>query len=530
MSSSAQLSRHPRLSILATLWLDQNPGFVLLVLLTLYGILVAVQANLKLLWGDELITLSVAMQPGFGGIWRALVAGTDPNPPLIHLLVQASTHLFGLGPIAVRLPAIFSVFCALVFLWAILRHWVRPVFAAAGVLVFMATRGFDYAYDTRSYAPLMAFTMAALALWMWIPSTSGWKRLLFYAGITAALAGAVSSNYYGVLAACPLGAGELTRARLSKKTDAGVWIAMLLGLSPLFWYLPLIRHNLAEFGPHAWNRPALSMVVSSYLELVEAIFWPTALLAVYALRKRLVRFRVPRPEFVAVAVLLLYPVLGYLLAAAGSAMISPRCVVPVCCGFGLAAGLLCQRLFGRAPQAGLVVVVFLFTWVTVREAVCARLLLNQRRAFLVLRDEVQRDARGRILIADSAFALPLFFYSRKETQARMVFPIDFTTIHRYEADDSGEENLWAGRNGVFPFPIVPFSSLSPLQPEDLALARPNGWLAHEIESAGLTVIPVPSPADAMWGRLGGMFTPMGHAETRELRVIPSRKNGMMEAP
>ena len=211
-------------------------------------------------------------------------------------------------------------------------------------------------------------------------------------------------------------------------------------------------------------------------------------------------------------------------------MISPRCVVPVCCGFGLAAGLLCQRVFGRAPRAGLAVVLFLLTWVTIREAVCARLLLDQRRAFLILRDEVQRDARGRILVADSAFALPLYFYSSKEIQARMVFPIDFPAIHRYEADDSGEENLWAGRNGVFPFAIVPFSSLYPLQADDLAMARPDGWLAHEVEAAGFKVVPVPSRAKGLWNRLGGVFTPMGHAETRAWRVVGSRTNGMMEAP
>ncbi len=528
--SSALPSRRLSHSLRAALWVDRNPGLILLALLTFYCVLVVLQATLKLLWADELITLSIALQPGMTSVWRALVAGADPNPPLIHLMVKASTYFFGVGPLAVRLPAMSCIFCTLAFLWMILRRWVRPTFAVAGVMVFMATRGFDYAYDARSYAPLMAFTVGALALWIWLPNTYGWRRALLCTGLTAALAGAISSNYYGVLALLPVAAGELARVRLSKRMDTGVWLAMLLGLAPLFCYLPLIRHNLAEFGPHAWNRPAPGMVVSSYLELVEAIFWPTILLAGYALRKRLVRFRFPRPEFVAMGVLLLFPFLGFGLARAGSAMISPRCVAPVCCGFGLAAGLLCQRVFGRAPRAGLAVVLFLLTWVTVREAMCARLLLDQRHAFLALRDEVQRDVHGRILVADSAFALPLFFYSSKEVQARMVFPIDFVAIHRYEADDSGEENLWAGRSGVFPFPIVPLSSLYPLQAGDLALARPDGWLAHEVEAAGVQLAPVPSRVEGKWGRLGGVFTPMGHAETRELRVVASRGDGMMEAP
>ena len=223
------------------------------------------------------------------------------------------------------------------------------------------------------------------------------------------------------------------------------------------------------------------------------------------------------------AVLLFYPVFGFSAAIAGSAMISPRCVVPVCCGCGLAAGVLSQRVFGRAPQAGLILVLFLLTWVTVREAVCMRLLVDQRHAFLALRDDVERHVDGRILVADSAFALPLFLYSNKGVQRHMVFPVDFTAIHQYEADDSGEENLWAGRNGVFGFPIVPFRSLTPLRPEDLVIARPDGWLAHDLEANGLSAVPVASRAERMWNDLGGVFTPMGHAETRELRFVSGLK-------
>ena len=382
----------------------------LLALLVFACLLLLGQAHLKLLWADELITVAVAAQPGSAGIWRALVAGADPNPPLTHLLVQASMHVLGSGALAVRLPAILSVLVTLALLWSILRRWVRPVFAAAGVLVFMATRGFDFGYDARSYAPLMVFSLATLALWVRLPGASGPRQMLLCAGLTLALAGAVSSNYYGVLAILPVAAGELARIYLSGRMRPGVWLAMALGMLPLYWYLPLIRSNLAEFGPYAWNRPQIGMVAASYLELVEAIFWPVLLLAGYTLYKRLRGACIPRPEFVAVAVLLAYPVLAYCFARAGSAMISPRCVAPVCCGFGLAAGVLSQRVFGRSAEAGLVVVLFLVAWVSVREAVCMQLLLNQRRAFLVLRDEVQRNAGGRIGLADSAFALPLFFF------------------------------------------------------------------------------------------------------------------------
>ncbi len=517
-------SRPSRRFVRIAVWADRHPHSLLGFLIAYSCLLVLSQASLKLLWADELITLSIAKQPGIAGVWRALVAGADPNPPLIHLMVQASTHSFGFSSLAVRLPAILCVSFTLLFVWAILRRWVRPVFAAAGVLAFMATRGFDYAYDARSYAPLMAFTMAGFALWVWLPGVPGWWRVFLYAGLAASLAGAVSSNYYGVLAVLPVAAGELARTSRAGKIHLGVWLSLAFGVLPVFWYLPLIQNNLAEFGPHAWNRPRLGMVVSSYLELVEAVFWPVFLAAGYILlRERRVRFAVPRPELVATGVLLAYPVLGCCLAAAGSAMISPRCVVPVCCGFGLAAGLLCQRVLGRSPKAGFAVVLFLLVWVSVREIACARLLLKQRRAFLALCDDVEHHARGRIVLADSAFALPLSFYSSRPVQARMVFPIDFAAIHQDEPDDSGEENLWAGRDGVFPISIVPFSLLLPLRQDDLVLARADGWLAHQAEANGFRMVPLPSEATPMWKDLGGVFTPMGHPETREWRIVASAR-------
>ena len=62
-------------------------------------------------------------------------------------------------------------------------------------------------------------------------------------------------------------------------------------------------------------------------------------------------------------------------------MISPRCVAPVCCGVGLAAGVLAQRVFGRSLRAGMAVVVLMVVWVGVREGACAGVLFAQRREF-----------------------------------------------------------------------------------------------------------------------------------------------------
>ena len=489
------------------------PGILLLYLAVAFG-----QSAIKLLWADELITYYVAQQPGWSGIWRALAAGADPNPPLIHVLVQASTAAFGAHAWAIRLPGILCVLLAIVSMWSVLRRWVAPPFATAGVLAFMCTRGFDYSYDARSYAPLMAFAMAAFALWVRLPDG---RRRLQLVGLAAALGLGISSNYYGVLAFFPIAAGELVRTRESRKVDWGVWVAMSAGALPLLAYLSLIRHNIAEFAPHAWNRAKVSVVALSYLELVEGVFWLVLLVGAFAIWKRRGAWPVARSETVAMVILLLYPLIGFLIAIGGAGMISPRCVVPVCCGFGLAAGVLARQVFGSSRRLAFGFVAFLTLWFVVRESVCAAILLEQRRTFFIVRDQVQSETHSEpILISDSSLALPLHFYSDRDVRRMMFYPIDFDAIHASEADDSGEQNLWAGGSAVFNLRICGIAQLPSPRSPFLLLSRPDGWLAQLLRARGVGIRMIPDRQPGQWYGMGGVFSPMVHPETRLLRAIP----------
>ncbi len=376
--------------------------------------------------------------------------------------------------------------------------------------------------------------MASLALWMYAGDLVGWRRIGALSCLSLALAAGLSSNYYGVLAFFPIAAGELAARRLRP----GVWIAMAAASLPLIAYLPLIRHNLAEFVPHAWNPPRLSMIGMSYLALVEGILWPVLALAIYLVwtqRKASLSGLpgVPRAEAVALAVLLLYPVIGLLIAVGGAGMISPRCAVPVCCGVGLVAGLVAQGVFRQSSRAGWALVLAMVAWVTVREGICGGLIWEQRREFQPLVAGVA-NLDGQLLVGDSLLVLPLYFYSDPVARTKIVFPVDFDAIHHFEADDSGEQNLWAGRNGVFPFPIVPlddvrFGRYTParLVPAELrippvaptrcwsdltVLARPGGWLATGMRERGFQL--AEDDGYRRWEQLGGVFTSLAHFETR----------------
>jgi Dolichyl-phosphate-mannose-protein mannosyltransferase len=414
------------------------------------------------------------------------------------------------------------VLLAIVSIWAILRRRVEPGYAAVGILAFMATRGFDYAYDARSYAPLMGFAMASLAFWLASIDRRGWPRFAALAGMAAALALGLSSNYYGVLAFFPIAAGEAVRSMRGHRIQPGAWLAMAVAGLPLLAYLPLIHHNIAEFTPHAWNRPRAGMIFDSYIELVEGVFWPVLGLALYAAWKRkaarmsATEGLIQPYEAAAFVSLILYPIVGFLIAASGAGMISPRCAVPVCCGFGIAAALLCRRSFGSGSRAGVMVLSIALLWVVARESTCALVLAQQRRAFLSLRDAVAALPPAQpIVVGDSLVVLPFAYYSSEAVRARIVFPIDFDAIHAFESDDSGEQNLWAGRDGIFPVRIVGKLS-DDIPPELIVIARPGGWVARHLSSFFvLTDVDTPLQTNA-WQNLGGIFTPLAHEDTRLL--------------
>lgn len=529
--------------------LDRSPALTLALLAGLYLLLAYTQAATRILWADEVITASIARQ-GVSGIWRALSAGADPNPPLIHLLVLWTTRIFGPNPFAIRIPAIGTMLLAILCLWLILRRWLSPSIAAIGVLAFMATRGFDYSYEARGYAPLTAFTMAALLCWMeTVPACDPQPPHLRHRSSAAwilplaiALAAAVSSNYYGILAWAPVALGEIFLTLRTRRLRPAIWVAMAIAALPVWLYLPLIRHNIAEFTPHAWNRTAISVLPQSYLVLVEGVFWPVLLGALYlawcTFRSSRSRAQpanpqpdpppsrpalLPRPqphELAAIAVLLAYPFLGLAFSAMGGGMISARCVLPVCCGFAIAAALLAAR-FVRRPRSAVALLTVALIWVVARQGACFILLHQQRNAFFQLLRQITVAAgpgHSPVLLADSNLALPLAWYAPPDLRARLVFPIDFPAIHRYEADDSGEQNLWAGRHGVFPLRVVPYTSALAASRPALVLARPNGWLASLLAADGLPLHDQTTPAELVaLQHLGGVFTPLVHDRTRLLK-------------
>ncbi|MBA3915787.1 MAG: glycosyltransferase family 39 protein [Acidobacteriales bacterium] len=114
-------------------------------------------SSIKLLWLDELITFHVAKLGGLRAIWSALAQGVDPNPPLTDLLVCAAMRVFGTSAVAVRVPAILAGWVTIVATYFFVRARMPAIFAAIAAFFFMCTASFDYTFESRSYALVLAF-------------------------------------------------------------------------------------------------------------------------------------------------------------------------------------------------------------------------------------------------------------------------------------------------------------------------------------------------------------------------------------
>jgi hypothetical protein len=494
--------------------LNGNSGLVLLGLTVFYLLLVIPLALIKLLWADEFITYYIAKTNSIHGVWNAIAQGTDPNPPLSHLLVMWSMRLFGDSAFAVRIPAMTAVLVGVICVYLFLQRRLPTVYAAAGACLFLSTAALNYAYESRSYALILGFSMASLLLWS--EATDGKHELLASVGLAITLGAGIASNYFCVLAFFPIAAGELVRDYRRRKIEWRIWIAIAIGALPFLFFLPLINHAISQFGPHAWNKPKLDVIADSYTEMVEVVLIPAlailAMGAVHFLKQKKKAVEVtppvlPRHEMIAVFVMMLYPMLGYTLAVARAGMISPRFVLPVCWGFAIATVVAFYRMFSRNLVAAGALLLVMVSWAIARDGFCAYDYVSQRLAFNRVLNGM--PAANTIVVADSLLVQPMFHYAPPQLAARIVFPLDFKLIQRYKREDSLEQNYWAGR-GIFPVPIVSLNQLQENSPNYVVVAANGNWMLQkfEVDGSPATLLPIATDSHDIGG-----FTPLSHGET-----------------
>ena len=197
------------------------------------------------LWLDEIVTQLIANAPG--GIWDAMRAGADFQPPLHYALVRMADALAGgASPVATRCV---SLVAALLTLGALAWTWRASLSleaTIAGVLALAAHPLFlGQAFEARPYALwILATALVAIAV-----RDSRW----WLAAAAAVLL--CVTHYFGVLSLVAIGAGVAVFALATRMTGRAFvrrTAPLLAGALALAALLPLASAQLATTAGRSW--------------------------------------------------------------------------------------------------------------------------------------------------------------------------------------------------------------------------------------------------------------------------------------
>jgi 4-amino-4-deoxy-L-arabinose transferase-like glycosyltransferase len=297
---------------------------------------------------DELFTLYIARLPHFRDVWAALATGTEQTPPLFYAVTRADIFLFGTSGLALRLPELLAFALMCVCLYHIVARRTSAAYGFLALLFPFMTTAFNYVFEARAYALVLAFSAFGLLCWLW--AAEGRRRALVLIALAVSMAAAISCHYYAVLSLFPLGLGEVVRSFRRKRIDVGVWLALGLSLSPLVVFLPLIE-SARKFAPNFWAKPRWSSMAYFYEHF---LLTPSAvpLLAVFLAVAVYNAFRrsgaegvetrtracIPLHEMAGAAGYLLIPVVGVILAKTVVGAFSDRYALPAVIGLSVIFG------------------------------------------------------------------------------------------------------------------------------------------------------------------------------------------------
>lgn len=251
------------------------------VCLGFYFMSAVLNAIARPLWFDELATYYLANLPNLPALFEALRSSADAQPPLIFLVTRVSHALFGGGELATRLPSIAAFGLMSWALCDFVRRRMSLGYGIAAMLFAWMSWGYEYAYEARPYALVMALVGLSLLFWSRAAERSH-RRGLLLAGLAISLVLLLSSHYYAGLLLTALGVGELVRTVRRKAIDWSIWA--ILGLAPfvLVLYAPFIRAVTGSYAKGFFSPPEWFDIYGFYLILLLPAFIPATIALIVA--------------------------------------------------------------------------------------------------------------------------------------------------------------------------------------------------------------------------------------------------------
>ena len=418
--------------------------YVVLVLFSItYVIETCYFASRKLFWFDELFTVYMSRLPDFASTWRAVLSGTDFNPPLLYELTRFSELLFGEGHIAARLPGIigFGVFCLCLFRFVSIRSSALGGFIS--MLFPLVTGAYWYAYEARSYGVVLGFGGVALICWQGAAMQLE-RRWYWLAGLAGALACAMLTHTYAVmLVVSPIVIGELARTVSFRRVDWPIWVAIMVASAAILPSVTLVRSVLLTAGSVEFFDATLFKVAKAYqlyLAPAAGVFLGALvlLLAPQTTRPSNVSLAThvgkhQSYEIVALFVFVLIPVFAYLTSKLTGAPFVSRYGISCVAGFAGLLGIAIARrpaiavgvLFILVAQIGFSFLQFARS-ISILEPSSSFWLSTYTPHFMQRYTMMTRvpDKAMPIVLLDMLEFLPIFYYAPESLAPRLTYLVD----------------------------------------------------------------------------------------------------------
>ena len=464
-------------------------------------------ARRKLMWNDELYTYYVAMLPSMHDVWNALMARGEQTPPFFYLVTRLAFRVFGVNNISIRLPEMLAFWGMCVCLFVSVRRRTTPLSGLSAALFPLVTAAYMYAFEARSYALVLGFAGAAYLSWQSL--AFGKHRVLWSVCLTASLAAAVSSHYYGVFILVPLVAGELVRTAIRRRVDLAVWIAFPLSIVPLIWQLPLISAGRAYSGAF-WSPPQWINIPDFYVDLLTptlvplvAILVACGVAAALANRNRMdirsAPTALPLDEIAAAIGFIVIPFVAVIAAKLVTGAFVNRYALVAVIGMSILVGFATSSPFSRTAPMRLLIVAVLCGWFSLsqaREMIQPTGVTLPVSAALIARPAKWLEAapleqrRLPLVIADPHSFVTLSHYGSPEIKARIVYLADADRARARLGTNSVERGMldlvkpWFGMN------VVPFEPFIETHAEffvygDFVRLGFLNWIVPELHAQGM---------------------------------------------
>jgi hypothetical protein len=412
-------------------FLERRKYLVLAAITLVFAIGAAGRAAARPFWYDEIITLITARAPSLGAVLAASRV-TDANPPLPHLATHLAIRWFGLSEVTARLPAMagFWLFCLCLFVFVARRKGALIGFSA--LLLPLATGALVYAAEARAYG--MELGLCGLALIAWQAAAEDRARAIALPVLSLAIAGMLLCHYYGALIYLPLGAGELMRARRTRRLDLALAAALALGAAPLVW-LALAVLGAVHGSSQTWAAAYLRQGIEFWdTTLAQGAAYFALLLGVLALAGRTGKKQVIDPggavpdyEWVAAALFLALPLAAIVAALFVTHMFTPRYAIIGVAGVCLLIPMLAAEFTGTRSRTGVLMATVL-AW-----AALVTLADHGGSADPFAGEPALNAAleQGPVVIADGQLFLQMWHYAPERLKPHILFLTDAAAALRY---------------------------------------------------------------------------------------------------